>query len=93
MLFRSIVGGACDGQLADIASGEFQGMHDVAICGEGQPTLGESEGCGVMQGLGRIPVKLSQFPIDQLPHQGSTAPMAQANALHRSWLLPFSHRR
>ena len=78
-----VIGRAGDGQLADVASGKFQGVHHIAVGGEGQCTGGPLQGRRIVQQQGWIAIQPAEFPIDQFLHQGAAAPMAQADALLR----------
>ena len=88
---RQVVDGAADGQLADVAAGEEQGVDDVAVGGEGQAgTVGGQHGA-VVRGRGeadrqrprtavrgeRDAERRQEEPFDEVSHQPPTAAVRQ----------------
>ena len=76
-----VVGGAGDGQLADVAPGKFQGMDDIAVGGEDQGAGGKPQAGGVVERLGGVAVETAQLPVDQRLRQGAAPAVAEADAL------------
>ena len=76
---RQIIGRADDRELADVATGEFQWMHHIAIGAEGQPTMGQLQAGGVVEHPVWIVIEPVDFALNQLLHQGAATAMAKQN--------------
>ena len=66
-------------ELADVATGEFQWMHHIAIGAEGQPTMGQLQAGGVVEHPVWIVIEPVDFALNQLLHQGAATAMAKQN--------------